>query len=102
MMRTVLKKTFKLFGLGVYAHTLVVTSGLLHAFYWAEGDEISRPDRSMSSEMVAKQTEGTSVVVGAVLTMYSEGCVDKDSFSPDVTFEDPVAKCKGVCACMCV
>ena len=65
--------------------------------FWAEGDEVSRPDRASSlvASKEAGQTAETSAVVGAVLTMYSQGSVHKDSFSPDVTFEDPCTKCKG-------
>merc|ERR1712032_702314 len=86
----------KAFGLGLVTHGVVVSGALINALYWAEGDELSRPDRA-SSLMTSKagQTTETSAVLGAVLTMYSKGCVHKDSFSPDVTFEDPAGKCKG-------
>jgi len=96
MMRPILKGAGKAFGLGLVTHGVVVSGALINALYWAEGDELSRPDRA-SSLMTSKagQSTETSAVLGAVLTMYSQGCVHKDSFSPDVTFEDPAGKCKG-------
>ena len=95
MMLPVLKGAGKVFGLGLVAHGAVVSGALINALYWAEGDQVSRPDRAASSLMASKQTKETSAVLGAVLTMYSQGCVHKGSFSPDVVFEDPAAKCKG-------
>lgn len=99
IMKTVLWSSTKVFGLGVYLHALVASSGMFNALYWAKGDEISRPDREAPppiQSVVSTQTKETSAVLGAVLTMYSTGCVDKDSFSPNVTFEDPTGQCKGI------
>lgn len=85
-------KEFRIFGA---CYGALVSGALINALYWAEGDELSRPDREASSLMASEQTKETSAVLGAVLTLYSKGRMHKDSFSRDVTFEDPAAKCKG-------
>ena len=95
MMRPVLKRVGKEFGIFSSAYGVLVSGALINALYWAEGTEVSRPDRAASSLMASEQTKETSAVLGAVLTLYKQGCMDKDSFSRDVTFEDPAVKCKG-------
>ena len=80
---------------GAALHATVVGSALLRSL-WRHEHELPRPPTSESSGMAAdRQSNTSSAILGTVLTMYSRGCVSKDSFADNCVFDDPAARTQG-------
>jgi hypothetical protein len=81
-------------GCGVVIHGAVVCGALAHSLYMIDDRDLALP-RPNQSALAKGQTSASSKVVGTVLTMYSQGCVNEASCHHTVTFEDPAARTEG-------
>jgi hypothetical protein len=61
----------------------------------AEECDLEAPAPLQSSSMAEGQTSASSKVVGTVLTMYEQCCINEAGFDQKVTFEDPAARTEG-------
>lgn len=83
-------------GSGIVMHGAVVGGALLRSIFAPTATyELQQPRRQESSVVKLGQASASSTALGSVLKMYSQGTVTKDSFSPEVSFEDPPAKTEG-------
>ena len=93
--RTMIKSTAAVALGGAALHATVVGGALLRSL-WQHEHELPQPPAGESTGMAAdRQSNVSSAILGTVLTMYSRGCVTKDSFAEHCVFDDPAARTQG-------
>ena len=90
-----LKSAATVVGCGVAVHGTIVCGALLRSLRFAEEHDLEQPNHSSSIMVKEGQTSASSAVLGAILTMYSQCCVNEASFARHVTFDDPAARTEG-------